>query len=92
MGRKKSKPNRSVGILEAEVPKGKLNGETDAGTAEKDESFVVDVPFFVEIDRSNWLSDKHMDISEIVLSDLNVSDEFGTYVLDEDFSGILDIY
>lgn len=85
MGRKKSKPNRSVGILEAEVPKGKLNGETDAGTAEKDESFVVDVPFFVEIDRSNWLSDKHMGISEIVLLDLNVSDEFGTCLLDEDF-------
>ena len=50
------------------------------------------MPFFVEIDRSNWLSDKHIDISEIVLSDMNVSDEFGTYVLDEDFSGILDIY
>ncbi|WMV19954.1 hypothetical protein MTR67_013339 [Solanum verrucosum] len=85
MGRRKSKPNRSVGILEGEVPKGKLNGKTDAGTAEKDESFAVDVPYFVEIDRSNWLSDQHMDISEIVLSDLNVSDEFGNYVLDEEF-------
>ncbi|KAH0704372.1 E3 ubiquitin-protein ligase SHPRH isoform X1 [Solanum tuberosum] len=85
MGRRKSKPKRSVGILEGEVPKGKLNGKTDAGTAEKDESFAVDVPFFVEIDRSNWLSDQHMDISEIVLSDLNVSDEFGNYVLDEEF-------
>ncbi|XP_059300867.1 uncharacterized protein LOC132053054 isoform X3 [Lycium ferocissimum] len=85
MGRRKSKPNRSVGILEGEVPKGKLNSKTDAGTAEKDESFVVDVPFFVEIDRSNWLSDEHMDISEIVLSDLNVSDEFCRYILDEEF-------
>lgn len=85
MGRRKSKPNRSVGILEGEVPKGKLNGKKDAGTAEKDESFAVDVPYFVEIDRSNWLSDQHMDISEIVLSDLNVSDEFGNYVLDEEF-------
>ncbi|XP_070027034.1 uncharacterized protein [Nicotiana sylvestris] len=85
MGRRKSKPNRSVGILEGEVPNGQLNGKTDAETAKKDESFEVDVPFFVEIDRSNWLSDEHMDISEIVLSDLNVSEEFGHYVLDEEF-------
>lgn len=85
MGRRKSKPNRSVGILEGEVPTGKLNGKTDAGTAKKDESSVVDVPFFVEIDRSNWLSDQHMDVSEIVLSDLKVNDEFGDYILDEEF-------
>ncbi|MCD7448011.1 hypothetical protein HAX54_036831 [Datura stramonium] len=85
MGRRKSKPNRSVGILEGEVPKGQFNGKTDVGTVEKDESFAVDVPFFVEIDRSNWSSDQHMDISEIVLSDLNVSDEFGHYILDEEF-------
>lgn len=82
MGRRKSKPNRSVGILEGEVP---LTGKTDAGTAEKNESSAVDVPFFVEIDRSNWLSDQHIDISEIVLSDLNASDEFGHYILDEEF-------
>ncbi|XP_055828610.1 uncharacterized protein LOC129896695 isoform X3 [Solanum dulcamara] len=82
MGRRKSKPNRSVGILEGQLPKGKLNGKTKAETAEKDEAFAVDVPFFVEIDRSNWLSDQHMDISEIVLSDLNV---FGHYILDEEF-------
>ncbi|CAN4105330.1 unnamed protein product [Withania somnifera] len=82
MGRRKSKPNRSIGFLEGEVP---LNGKIDAPTAEKDESIAVDVPFFVEIDRSNWLSDQHMDISEIVLSDLNVSDEFGHYILDEKF-------
>ncbi|KAJ8537180.1 hypothetical protein K7X08_035581 [Anisodus acutangulus] len=42
MGRRKSKPNRSVGILEGEVPKGQIN-------------------------------------------DLNVSDEFGNYILDEEF-------
>nr|XP_009611461.1 E3 ubiquitin-protein ligase SHPRH-like [Nicotiana tomentosiformis]XP_009611462.1 E3 ubiquitin-protein ligase SHPRH-like [Nicotiana tomentosiformis] len=85
MGRRKSKPNRSVGILEGEVPNGQSNGKNDAETAKKDVSFEVDVPFFVEIDRSNWLSDEHMDISEIVLSDLNVSEEFCHYVLDEEF-------
>ncbi|KAM3320366.1 hypothetical protein P3S67_007566 [Capsicum chacoense] len=85
MGRRKSKPNRSVGILEGEVPKGKLNGKTEAGNAEKDDSFAVEVPYFVEIDRSNWLSDQHMDISEIFLSDLVFSEEFGHFILDEEF-------
>ncbi|KAK4351223.1 hypothetical protein RND71_030536 [Anisodus tanguticus] len=66
MGRRKSKPNRSVGILEGEVPKGQINGKIVSGTAEKDESVAVEVPYFVEIDRSYWLSDEHMEFLKLV--------------------------
>lgn len=48
---------------------------------------VVDVeePFFVEIDKSNWVSEEHYDISEIVLMNLRVNEEFYGYKLNEEF-------
>nr|GEX26024.1 E3 ubiquitin-protein ligase SHPRH [Tanacetum cinerariifolium] len=36
----------------------------------------VEIPVYVEVDRSNWSSEEHYDISEVVLRNLNVNQEF----------------
>lgn len=87
MGRKKQKPHRSVGILE--------NGRTgiscenpanpDDNFEPKDEGHHKDVPFFVDVDRSSWDSMEHRDISEIVLTKLNLCQEFVGFELSDEF-------
>ncbi|XP_059666858.1 uncharacterized protein LOC132312497 isoform X2 [Cornus florida] len=91
MGRKKQvRPHRSVGIVErSDAVGGELNDQDGSGSqsVQKDESVNVDEPFFVEVDRTNWVSDEHFDISEVLLMNLNLSTEFLDYRLDEDFYG-----
>nr|GLL21004.1 E3 ubiquitin-protein ligase SHPRH isoform X1 [Ipomoea trifida] len=87
MGRKKQlRPHRSVGIRGKQAPGAELCDNNDA-RAEKDKLVEVDEPFFVEVDRSTWLSDEHMDISEIVLSDLSIKEEFYGYRLSDELYG-----
>ncbi|PRQ59652.1 putative DNA helicase chromatin regulator PHD family [Rosa chinensis] len=81
MGRRKqSRPHRSGGIvLESQATAGRgeldegrlLNGET-----QKNDIDEVDRPYFVEVDRSNWGSDEHLDIAEVVLTDLTFREGF----------------
>ncbi|CAH9090614.1 unnamed protein product [Cuscuta epithymum] len=87
MGRKKQfPPRRSVGVHRKLAPLSELRDSThnsdDRG--EKDDLADLDEPYFVEIDRSTWSSDEHMDISEIVLTDLRINQDFYSYNLSEE--------
>lgn len=90
MGRRKqSHPHRSGGVTlennnrtESELNKQKPHGSEQP---EKEELADVDCPFFVEINRTCWLSDEHLDISEIVLTDLKLREEFSGFIISEDF-------
>lgn len=79
MGRIKKKPRRSVGVFE--------NGTTSnsaENSAKFDDGNIQNTPFFVDVDRRSWDSMEHRDISEIVLSNLNLSSEFvGSELNDE---------
>ncbi|RYR50160.1 hypothetical protein Ahy_A07g036739 isoform D [Arachis hypogaea] len=89
MGRKKSKPHRSGGLIvetnstaEAELDKQNVEGTSKGGN---DDFVEVDIPYFVEVDRSGWLSGEHLDVSEVVLRDLNLREGFSGFELCEDF-------
>lgn len=90
MGRRKNKPRRSGGVIvetnattETELDKDNI---VEAGEEEKSNFGDIDKPHFVEVDRSGWLSDEHLDISEVVLRDLNLREGFNGFELSEDFS------
>ncbi|XP_052201128.1 uncharacterized protein LOC127807364 isoform X2 [Diospyros lotus] len=87
MGRRKQlRPHRSVGTAQSRETAGQESTEQDAsGRAQRDEPFNVGKPFFVEVDRSNWDSSEHFDISELLLTNLNVSREFWGCKLNENF-------
>lgn len=88
MGRRKQpKPHRSVGVVERletqETAEGELNSQQEH--AQGDEVGDAETPLFVEVDRTGWGSGEHLDISEIVLNDLNLREEFHGYSLGEGF-------
>ncbi|KAL3653381.1 hypothetical protein CASFOL_003062 [Castilleja foliolosa] len=85
MGRRKQiRPRRSGGILEKPSSVSEINRDSDAQPAKTD-SVGVEEPFFVEIDRSSWASDEHYDVSEIILLNLRVNEEFYGYKLTDEF-------
>ena len=64
MGRKKSKPQCSVGIV--------LGSNDTTEQAELEEAKKNELePYFVEVDHSSWILDDHLDISKVVLMNLN---------------------
>lgn len=85
MGRKKqSRPHRSVGISHVN----NLSEESKLESGKLIEDSVIeepDVPFYVQVDSSSWNSVERYDIAEIVLNDLDVSEEFWGYVLRDEF-------
>ncbi|XP_022637826.1 E3 ubiquitin-protein ligase SHPRH isoform X3 [Vigna radiata var. radiata] len=89
MGRRKSKPHRAGGIIldpdaSAETELNKQN-VVEGGEAAKGSSGGIDKPYFVEVVRLDWLSGEHLDISEVVLRDLKLSEGFSGFELAEDF-------
>ncbi|XP_062092301.1 uncharacterized protein LOC133798119 isoform X2 [Humulus lupulus] len=89
MGRRKSKPHRSVGIVlnsneTAEQTELERKRSLNSGEANKNE---VEEPYFVEVDRSGWILDDHLDISEVVLMNLNFRDGFSGHELSAEFFG-----
>lgn len=50
--------------------------DQNASRSEDTEIFDHEVPFYVDIDRTNWGLAEHLDISEMVLTNLNLSGEF----------------
>ncbi|KAK7301052.1 hypothetical protein RJT34_11908 [Clitoria ternatea] len=89
MGRRKSKPHRSGGIIleanaisEAELDKQNV---VEIGEEAKGGSADIDKPYFIEVDRSDWLSSQHLDISEVILRDLNLREGFSGFELSEEF-------
>ncbi|BAT81617.1 hypothetical protein VIGAN_03138100 [Vigna angularis var. angularis] len=89
MGRRKSKPHRAGGIIldpdaSAETELNKQNA-VEGGEEAKGSSGGIDKPYFVEVARLDWLSGEHLDISEVVLRDLKLSEGFSGFELAEDF-------
>ncbi|XP_065870034.1 uncharacterized protein [Euphorbia lathyris] len=90
MGRRKqARPLRSGGLsianndaVEAEPDKLKAS---ETNSAEKGESVVVDIPFYVEVDRSHWGANEHRDISEVVLNDLNLREGYSNFRMNLEF-------
>lgn len=90
MGRRKNKPRRSGGIIVETNATTETNldkhNNVEAGEEEKSDFVDIDKPYFVDVYRSSWLSDEHLDISEVVLRDLNLGEAFNGFELFEDFS------
>ncbi|KAL8539428.1 hypothetical protein ACS0TY_001155 [Phlomoides rotata] len=83
MGRRKNRPHRSGGIPERRPPGPELSKDNEEQPGKDDVD--VEEPFFVEIDKCNWVSEEHYDVSEIVLMNLRVNEEFYGYKLSEEF-------
>ncbi|EPS69408.1 chromatin remodeling complex subunit [Genlisea aurea] len=79
MGRRKQvRPRRSGGIaVERQVPETELKEEDNDGDPKLGKFFNPEEPFYVEIDKSLMVSEEHhLDISEILLLNVNVNQEF----------------
>ncbi|PON48604.1 Cdk-activating kinase assembly factor [Trema orientale] len=92
MGRRKSRPHRSVGIVlnindSAEQTELDKQRSLESEETKKKEFDKIDEPYFVEVDRSGWISGDHLDISEVVLIDLNFREGFSGHELGEEFYG-----
>ncbi|KAB2010015.1 hypothetical protein ES319_D10G206600v1 [Gossypium barbadense] len=84
MGRKKQANPRRSGALIIDST-GNVEPKQDAKL--KGELVDIDKPFFVEVDRGSWLSDEHLDLSEVVLIDLNLREGYAGYRISEEFYG-----
>lgn len=85
MGRRKQiRPRRTGGVVEGPSSESEFNRD-NAAKQDKDELAATEEPFFVEIDKSSWVSEEHYDISEIVLLNLMVREDFCGYKLSEEF-------
>ncbi|XP_073129793.1 uncharacterized protein [Henckelia pumila] len=83
MGRRKQiRPHRTVGVLERSTYE--VAVDDNGPNLKKDDLVEVNEPFFVEIDRSSWVSEEHYDVSEIVILNLRVSEDFYDYTVSED--------
>ncbi|XP_054788420.1 uncharacterized protein LOC129294236 isoform X2 [Prosopis cineraria] len=90
MGRRKqSRPHRSGGIVletqatvATELDKQKV---LETGGQAREDFGEVHNPYFVEVDRSGWFSNEHLDISEVVLTDLKMREGFSGFELSDDF-------
>ncbi|GMN41129.1 hypothetical protein TIFTF001_010350 [Ficus carica] len=82
MGRRKqSRPHRSGGIISggndsAEQAELENQRSLNPEEAQKNEFDEIEQPYFVEVDRSGWISDHHLDVSEVVLMDLKLGEGF----------------
>lgn len=83
MGRKKqARPRRSGGVIIGS--NGQDNTKSDWAeenvvanqSVQKDGLDISDPPFFVDVERTCWALDEHLDISELVLTDLNIEGGF----------------
>ncbi|KAK4433464.1 DNA repair protein [Sesamum alatum] len=87
MGRRKQvRPHRSGRILERQSSEAEFNKDDDAQPRKAD-LVNVEEPFFFEVDRSSWDSEVHYDVSEVVLLNLMVNEEFYGHKLTEEFYG-----
>ncbi|KAM1069775.1 hypothetical protein ACFX13_001692 [Malus domestica] len=91
MGRRKQRrPHRSGGVVlesRSNADQAELDGiKISNGESGKNELDKVDEPYFVEVDRSCWVSDEHLDIAEVVLTNLNFGEGFSGDGLSGDFN------
>lgn len=88
MGRRKqSRPHRSGEIILDTLATAGADEQkiVETGGEAKEDFGEIDKPYFVEVDRSSWLSNAHLDISEVVLTNLNLREDFSGFELSEDF-------
>ncbi|KAJ3682918.1 hypothetical protein LUZ60_013145 [Juncus effusus] len=79
MGRKKSRPIRSgTGALHISSPDA-LRERENANKNQDSEVLITTI--YVEIDSTNWTSDEHFDVAEIILNDVRFSEEKINYNL-----------
>ncbi|XP_030540542.1 E3 ubiquitin-protein ligase SHPRH [Rhodamnia argentea] len=92
MGRKKqARPRRSGGIIIGS--NGQDNTKADCAEenvvpnqkVQKDGLDMSDPPFFVDVERACWALDEHFDISELVLTDLNIRGGFSGFRVEDGF-------
>ncbi|XP_056169116.1 uncharacterized protein LOC115679829 isoform X2 [Syzygium oleosum] len=92
MGRKKqAQPRRSGGIIIAS--NGQDNTKSDLADenvvanekAQKGGLDISDPPVFVDVERTCWALDEHFDISELVLTDLNIGGGFSGFRVENGF-------
>ncbi|CAK7340000.1 unnamed protein product [Dovyalis caffra] len=88
MGRRKqARPHRSGGLIiqnnAAAAAEAELN-QRKASDVGKDELVGVEEPYYVEVERNSWGSHEHRDISELVLKDLNLREEYSGFRMTED--------
>ncbi|KAL9252505.1 hypothetical protein AKJ16_DCAP11986 [Drosera capensis] len=81
MGRRKAKPRQSVRTLSKKLIVGGEDSEDVVGASgyicqkEDEKTFAAaGTCYFIDIDRSSWDANEHFDISEIVLSNLDVKE------------------
>lgn len=95
MGRKKSRPIRSGGISQVTTISSSEPDQENSVNCEFDnlnnniESTDLAKPFYVEVDRNSWSSEKNFDIAEIVLRVVEFADETTQIRLSEEFQGKL---
>lgn len=82
MGRRKqTRPHRSVGTIEThESAETVLPDQHDP--ADRDELVNPSEPFFIQTDRTCWTADEHLDISELVLTNLSLSPDVSLLLSD----------
>ncbi|XP_038722963.1 E3 ubiquitin-protein ligase SHPRH isoform X2 [Tripterygium wilfordii] len=88
--RKQSKPHRSGElVIQSHGSTGpELDDKVKApeiARAEKDEFVDAVKPYFVEVGMRSWLLHEHLDISELILTDLNLREGFSGFELNGDF-------
>lgn len=100
MGRKKSRPVRSGGLLpdinSSNDSRGEHSPETDAKVDVVDVKSAdgngVPKQFFVDVDSSHWESDEHFDIAEIILKDIKFDDGIIDHRMIENRCTVSNIY
>lgn len=90
MGRRKqSRPHRSGGIrLEIDAnPETQVDINVVLETEKSSDIKLNEInePFYVEVDPTGWKSNKHLDISEVVLMDLRFEHHFVGFQFDDSF-------
>uniref|UniRef100_A0A2P2MDD6 E3 ubiquitin-protein ligase SHPRH n=1 Tax=Rhizophora mucronata TaxID=61149 RepID=A0A2P2MDD6_RHIMU len=84
--RKQARPRRSVGpLLQSNDASESEFEKQRASATESSEKVEFNAPYYVEIDSSTWASNEHFDISEVILSDLNVREEYYGFTINEGF-------
>lgn len=90
MGRRKqSHPHRSGGVIVGphDTAEAGIEAQQALNTeqVQNNEFDKIDKPYFVEVDRASWNSHDHLDISEVVLTVLNLKEGFSGYEWNQDF-------
>ncbi|XP_071734356.1 uncharacterized protein [Rutidosis leptorrhynchoides] len=87
MGRRKQiRPRRGGAVVGSGSVSKEESNDLGASQDVENELSANETPMYVEVDRHNWGSEQHYDISEVILTNLTVSEDFHNILCDEHFS------